>query len=58
MTKMETFSEYGNSRVRQLKKMNDKENSLIFCTICEEEYDLPEDTETCPICGGSELIEI
>ena len=30
----------------------------FYCIDCDEEYQLPEETEACPICGCDELIEI
>lgn len=31
------------------------EKCLHYCPRCDEEYDLPEDTVYCPICGDREI---
>ena len=33
-------------------------NPIYYCPNCDEEYELPEDIEECPICGVDELEEI
>lgn len=30
---------------------DDKDTVLLICDSCDEEYQVPEDTEHCPICG-------
>jgi hypothetical protein len=34
------------------------ELASVYCKKCEEEYELPEGSETCPVCGNDELEEI
>lgn len=37
--------------------MSDTEYDHVtkYCPVCDEEYDLPEDKEICPICCAGEL---
>jgi len=30
----------------------DMDRVIVHCTTCDEEYDLPEGMEKCPICGN------
>lgn len=34
------------------------ENVFFYCLECDEEYDLPEDTITCPLCNYDDLREL
>ena len=34
------------------------ENVWFYCLVCDEEYDLPEDTIACPICYYDDLREL
>lgn len=36
--------------------MDDQE--LFYCTTCDEEYSLPEDSQQCPICSNHTLEEV
>lgn len=37
--------------------MEEFDNVVRACTSCQEEYQLPEDLEICPICGNATLSE-
>lgn len=34
------------------------DNAWCYCPACDEEYNLPEETVTCPICEKSLLVSI